>query len=207
MRSSLSQLAHHSWLSSASWHVLISFAGDVGFLVRRQLYLHQKAAKNTKRITHSCVLVPLTDHKIYNKVETKLETSLYKNKTFSSIYLSVFADVVKELASWDILHHHEDICWGANNLIPADIHTKWKLTFRWYYTANTDSQDFLFHHSYREKKVFNLPDLVNANYLKHHKWPEETFLLFYLSPKQAQNIQHTVCVWLHSQWENSTATI
>lgn len=36
-------------------------------------------------------------------------------------YLSIFADVVEELSSRDILHHHEDICRGANNLIPADM--------------------------------------------------------------------------------------
>lgn len=36
-------------------------------------------------------------------------------------YLSIFTDVVKELSSRDILHHHEDICRGADNLIPVEV--------------------------------------------------------------------------------------
>lgn len=39
-------------------------------------------------------------------------------------YLSIFADVIEELSTWDILHDHEDICRGANNLIPATTVTK-----------------------------------------------------------------------------------
>lgn len=44
----------------------------------------------------------------------------------SSHYLSIFTDVIEELPSGDVLHHHEDVSWGANNLIPADTDkAKW----------------------------------------------------------------------------------
>lgn len=35
-------------------------------------------------------------------------------------YLSIFTDVIKELPSGDVLHHHEDVRRGANDLVPAD---------------------------------------------------------------------------------------
>lgn len=36
-------------------------------------------------------------------------------------YLSILADVIKEFTTRNILHHHEDICRGANNLIPTEM--------------------------------------------------------------------------------------
>lgn len=35
-------------------------------------------------------------------------------------YLSIFTDVIKELPSGDVLHYHEDVRRGANDLVPAD---------------------------------------------------------------------------------------
>lgn len=55
------------------------------------------------------------------------DTIIPHYKCIKVSYLSIFADVVEELASWDILHYHEDICWGANNLIPVVINTKFQV--------------------------------------------------------------------------------
>lgn len=35
------------------------------------------------------------------------------------VYLAMLDNVIKQLPTRNILHHHEDICWCANNLIPA----------------------------------------------------------------------------------------
>lgn len=69
---------------------------------------------------HSCVLLPSlkTEH-----ARTDTDIIITDFKSIVVYYLSIFADIVKKLASRDVLHHHKDISGGANNLIPADIDT------------------------------------------------------------------------------------
>ena len=44
---------------------------------------------------------------------------IFKYQTVFLLYLAMFNNVIKEFSTRDIFHDHENICWGADHLIPA----------------------------------------------------------------------------------------
>lgn len=119
---SVKQLTHHGWLSSTWCCDLILVPLFCGFW-----FTQLKAF--TEHIVYFCLLVYSLNIKhtasfSYDRMERVKGNEGQHYTTLKVHYLSIFADVVKELSSWDILHYHEDICWGANNLIPVVVNTK-----------------------------------------------------------------------------------